>query len=605
MGHKKTRHSEQASKFMRKRFPMNSVTAPLIADLFLLATLAIGKDEVKAGTLGDNGIFPIDIMIFFITLAYIAISIDASGLIRYLALKVLQWGGKVGHKLFFYLYAFFFSLGVFIGNDPIILSGTAFLAYMTRVSNNIRHPRAWIFTQFSVANIASAVLVSSNPTNLVLAGAFNIRFIDYTANMVVPVIITAIVLFPFLLYIVFANEGLIPVSIKMRELPPEARMKPAVNPNIPNARGTADDEEEIHKNGDQGQLLSLVEIMNPFLDKGGAVFGAIIMSVTLITIVAINGASVKTKNDEHFQVFWVTLPAAVVMLCWDLAFGWLHREKTREISRRGRDEVERARMERVLREERNRDQIGGRQLSTEGGTEMLSMTRSSSKEPWPETQVVVEDADADADSKRNREFPTVVPSPGPTPLLTVTPAGPAGEPSVSPAPGSNATLQSPIPTAVVIAADKEWPSSDGLPISEERDDVLCADRSSSSVQGVQVSGIDAAAKEKQSIDPEEDTATNARKHDQPTLTSLYKDGYRWSQETFPTVMAVISHLPFALIPFAFSMFVLVQALVTKGWVSVFAYGWDHWVEKTGTIGAIGGMGFLSVMLCNVSMSRRF
>ena len=65
-------------------------------------------------------------------------------------------------------------------------------------------------------------------------------------------------------------------------------------------------------------------------------------------------------------------------------------------------------------------------------------------------------------------------------------------------------------------------------------------------------------------------------------------------------MTVFHHLPLALVPFAFCMFVLVQALVTKGWVPVFAYGWDHWVEKTGTVGAIGGMGFVSVILCNVS-----
>ncbi|KAL1839150.1 hypothetical protein VTK73DRAFT_4113 [Phialemonium thermophilum] len=85
---------------------------------------------------------------------------------------------------------------------------------------------------------------------------------------------------------------------------------------------------------------------------------------------------------------------------------------------------------------------------------------------------------------------------------------------------------------------------------------------------------------------------------QTTLVSLTADGYRWLQETFPTVTAVVGHLPFALVPFAFAMFVLVQALVTKGWVPVFAYGWDHWVRKTGTFGCIGGMGFLSVILCN-------
>lgn len=107
---------------------------------------------------------------------------------------------------------------------------------------------------------------------------------------------------------------------------------------------------------------------------------------------------------------------------------------------------------------------------------------------------------------------------------------------------------------------------------------------------------------------------------EPTsLVSLAEDAYQWCQETFPTVTAVLAHLPFALVPFALSMFVLVEALVTKGWVPVFSYGyvlepsplhrrlltphatsWDHWVEKTGTLGAIGGMAFLSVILCNAS-----
>ncbi|KAG8165393.1 hypothetical protein KVR01_005668 [Diaporthe batatas] len=582
----------KTTKIMRKRFPMNSVTAPLIADLFLLAILAIGRDEVKAGTLGDNGIFPLDIMIFFITLAYIAISIDASGLIRYLALKVLQWGGEVGHRLFFYLYAFFFSLGVFIGNDPIILSGTAFLAYMTRVSNNIKHPRAWIFTQFSIANIASAVLVSSNPTNLVLAGAFNIRFINYTANMVVPVVVTAVVLFPFLLYIIFANEGLIPVSIKMRELPAEATSKPAVNPNIPNARGIAEEKEDAHANDDEGQILSLVEIMNPFLDKGGAAFGAIIMSVTLITVLAINAATVKAKNDEHFQVFWVTLPAAFVMLCWDLAFGWIHRKETREISRKGRAEVERAHLERAQRRQMNGDHVGA-------GTEILSMTRSLSREAWPEIQFQDTHAVAKEDVKNpDYDTPPVSPGRGLTPRLTLTPAGPTSEASIKPASESSPRPEPSVSSAVGNTSDNSRPSSRARAISEKRADFPHANEIDVLVQGAPILGISASTDRKQMGDLGERAGHSGRSLDPPTLVSLCKDGYRWSQETFPTVMAVISHLPFALVPFAFSMFVLVQALVTKGWVSVFAYGWDHWVSKTGTVGAIGGMGFLSVIFCN-------
>lgn len=329
---------KKPSSFVRLSVPLNFVTAPLIADLFLLAILAIGRQEVHDGTIGTDNISPIDIMAFFLTLAYIAISIDASGLIRYLAFKVLQKGGDVGHRLFFFLYAFFFGLGSFIGNDPIILSGTAFLAYMTRVSRNIVHPRAWIHSQFAVANIASAILVSSNPTNLVLAGAFKIKFIVYTANMIVPVVVTAIVIFPFLLYIIFADVSLIPLSIEMHELSDEAKAKKPVNPNIPHARGNDDEAEE--DNPEQIKSLSLEEIMNPFLDKGGAAFGAVIMAATLVTLLVLNAA---TDSGHERPVYWVTLPAAFVMLCWDLASGWIYRHETREIAAKGRRELEIAR----------------------------------------------------------------------------------------------------------------------------------------------------------------------------------------------------------------------------------------------------------------------
>ena len=102
------------------------------------------------------------------------------------------------------------------------------------------------------------------------------------------------------------------------------------------------------------------------------------------------------------------------------------------------------------------------------------------------------------------------------------------------------------------------------------------------------------------IEPQKPSLQSSKR---TTLTSLVADTYHWSQVTFPTATTVLEHLPFALVPFAFCMFVLVQALVTKGWVPVFAHGWDHWVSKTGTVGAIGGMGFLSVILCNVSPFR--
>jgi Na+/H+ antiporter NhaD/arsenite permease-like protein len=529
-----SRHGDHASRnapkgssaFVRLNFPLNIVTAPLIADLFLLAIQAIGRQEVKEGTLGANHISPLDIMLFFITLAYIAISIDASGVIRYLAFKVLQWGGEVGHRLFFYLYLFWFALTSCVGNDPVILSGTAFLAYMTRVSSNIVHPRAWIFSQFAVANIASAILVSSNPTNLVLAGAFQIRFIDYTANMIVPVIVTGIVLFPFLLYIVFNNEALIPSSIKMHELPDDVRSRKPVNPNIPHARGAAEQQEDDP--GEQGKLLSLEEIINPFLDRKGAIFGAVVMAATLISVLAINAASAGTHTTP---VYYDTLPAATLMFIFDLVFGWLNRAETREIARKGREEVERLQLVQALQEKNEMEELaaqGARSASSDGSVALSSLPGGGLK---PKKTAV---GGAGTDDE-------------------ITLAGTTTEKSPKPEIGETGS-------------------------SREK---------SAGIQTPQ---------ESQHQQPEQQRAT---------LVSLAKDLFRWSQETFPTATAVMVHLPFALVPFAFSMFVLVQALVTKGWVQIFALGWDAWVLKTGTIGAIGGMGFLSVLLSNVCPSSPF
>jgi Na+/H+ antiporter NhaD/arsenite permease-like protein len=463
----------KARHFIRLNFPVNYVTGPLIVNIFLLASSAIGQKEVHDGIIGTNRISPIDIMLFFLSLTYIAISLDASGLFRWIIFRVLQQGGVVGHKLFLYLYAFFFGLASFIGNNLVILSSTASVVYLTRISSNIIHPRAWIHTQFAAANIGSAILATSNPTNLVLVSAFNIKFFHYTANMIVPVIATAIFLSPVLLYVIFANEALIPLKMEIYEIPKEAKAKRPINPNIPYARGVAgDDPDTIQKI----PILSAEEIINPFLDKASALFGALIMAASLTTLLALNTA---TAISEEHPVFWVVLPAALILFSWDVSQGWFHRNETREIAYQGRLEIERFRAEQEIRQR---------------------------EELRPA-------------SEQENENPTAI-----------------------------TVIQNSIPTQIS-DDDPGQPRSGRL-----------------------------------------------------TLVSLLQVGYTWAQETFPAATAVLALLPVSLIPFTFCMFVLIQALVTKGWILVFAHGWENWVNKTGTMGAIGGMGFLSVILCNVSLS---
>jgi hypothetical protein len=90
---------EQA-KFVRCTVPINHVTAPLAAVLFLLAVTAIGRHEPELGIIGDDdtGNCSYDLVIVFLSLGYFANSIDAVGLIRYVVAKTVRLGlGKVGH----------------------------------------------------------------------------------------------------------------------------------------------------------------------------------------------------------------------------------------------------------------------------------------------------------------------------------------------------------------------------------------------------------------------------------------------------------------------------------------------------------------------------
>lgn len=500
---------------MLKHFPVNFITAPLIADLFLLAISAIGRKEVHDGTVGADHIYPIDVMVFFITLAYIAISVDASGLIRWLSYKVLQKGGRNGRLLYFYLYLFFFVLASFIGNDPIVLSGTPFLSYMTRVSSNIKEPKAWIYMQFAMANVGSAILVSSNPTNLILAGAFRIKFIVYTANVVVPVIATVAVLLPFLLWMLFRNERLIPPKIELHELPPDRKQRTPVNPNIPFGRGVLE-ESENSEESEESNLESIEEVLNPYLDRKSATAGAVIMAATLVTILVINAAD----KEEH-PAFWVTLPAAVLMFSWDVWSGWSNRHETREIARKGRQAIE----DKHRRRGRGLGVVTGHGQDAHSNVKEDSLSSPLSLDPSRKGGVDV----ATSDSTR------------------------------------------------VNAATHTSRSSS----AEQQPPMIC-------------SNVEAHKSSEKVPDDVKGTPLEP-----VTLVSCVQNSWQWLRATFPAATVVLSHLPLPLVPFALCMFVLVQGLVSRGWVQLFAIGWDRWIEKTGTVGAVGGMGFLSVVLCNV------
>lgn len=123
--------------------------------------------------------------------------------------------------------------------------------------------------------------MSSNLTNLVLAGAFLIPFTTFTAFMALPFLAAAVATYPVFL-LIFRGRDYIPQSIDVQgeETPPSAVLT----------------------------------------DKWGAISGSALLTVTLGVLV---GTSVL-----HVSVWQITVPPAVIMFIRDVAYDWYMSKQT-------------------------------------------------------------------------------------------------------------------------------------------------------------------------------------------------------------------------------------------------------------------------------------
>jgi Na+/H+ antiporter NhaD/arsenite permease-like protein len=146
------------------RIPINLTTAPILAIGILWAAQCLDPAVIRSGIVGTDGVKPYNILILFFSLAYMAITLDITGILQAAAFWVSNKGGSNGWKLYTYFYIMLTILSILLGNDPVILSGTAFLVYYTKVAE-LNHI-SWLMSEFAAANTASMVLFVGNPTNV-------------------------------------------------------------------------------------------------------------------------------------------------------------------------------------------------------------------------------------------------------------------------------------------------------------------------------------------------------------------------------------------------------------------------------------------------------
>ncbi|KAJ3895627.1 hypothetical protein GG344DRAFT_85819 [Lentinula edodes] len=258
--------------FGRKNIPINLTTTPPAIIAILWASQCLGSTQIRDGIVGTGGIKPYNILILFMSLAYMAITLDISGVLQASAFWVSNKGGSNGWKLYLYFYLMLTLLSIFLGNDAVILSGTPFLVYYTTATGLERMP--WLISEFSTANTASMVLFVGNITNVVVCEGFSINNVAFTAYTILPFLACNVACF-LALAIQFRNEKHIP-----RRLRAVGRLNP------------------------RGALR----------DPVSALVGTLILGTCLVVIITVSFFKV--------DVWKISLPFAVAKLIFDL--GWDH-----------------------------------------------------------------------------------------------------------------------------------------------------------------------------------------------------------------------------------------------------------------------------------------
>lgn len=163
----------------------------------------ISFSEVFAGLTSQDAINPLKILVLFISMTVLSVFLDETGFFRYLANLVLKKAGGSQKKLFTAFFITVSVLTVFTSNDIIILTFTPFICYFAK--NAKINPVPYLVSEFVAANTASMLFIIGNPTNIYLATASGIDFLEYLSVMALPTLFAVIVAYAVMLLIFWKN----------------------------------------------------------------------------------------------------------------------------------------------------------------------------------------------------------------------------------------------------------------------------------------------------------------------------------------------------------------------------------------------------------------
>ena len=135
-----------------------------------------------------------DATLAFIGIIILSMVLDEIGFFEWCAIKMAKLSKGNGHLMFVYALLLGAFVSALFANDGAALILTPILLAKMRILQlNLKTIIAFLLAGGFISDSASLPFVFSNLTNIVTANYFNIGFLDYTLNMIVPFIVSVMV----------------------------------------------------------------------------------------------------------------------------------------------------------------------------------------------------------------------------------------------------------------------------------------------------------------------------------------------------------------------------------------------------------------------------